>query len=240
MEHPLKVLGVIGARSGSKSIPDKNIRLLLDKPLFAWIAEAGKASKYAPRMIMSTNSEAYAALARAHGVETPFMRPDNLSGDSVPDFDYLHHAAVWLAENEEWKADIILRLPPTSPLCTPDHIDGCIDVLLDDPDASSSRTVVPASKHPYKLWRTNGDYLEPFLSEEYTGLKDAHNLPRQSFPQAYQHVDVIALRWNTLVEKREMAGKKVRYYEIPKHEAVDIDTEIDFLVATELLKLRSL
>lgn len=236
MEQPLKVLGIIGARSGSRSIPDKNIKPLLGKPLFAWIAEAAKQSKYAPRILMSTNSGAYAKLANEYGVETPFIRPDELSGDSVPDFDYLYHAATWLKENEGWQADIIVRLPPTSPLCTAEHIDKCIELLVNDPEADSSRTVVPASKHPYKLWKANGEYIEPFLSEEYTGLKDAHNLPRQSFPQAYQHVDVIALRWKTLVENKEMAGKKVRFFEIPKNEAVDIDTDVDFLVAEELLK----
>ncbi len=235
MESSIKVLGVIGARAGSKSIPDKNIKPLLGKPLFAWIAEAGKASKHVSRIIMSTDSPTYAKLANEYGVETPFIRPDELSGDKVPDWDYLSHAAVWLYENEGWKADIIVRLPPTSPLCTPEHIDACVELLMSDPAADSSRTIVPASKHPYKLWKTDGDYLVPFLSEEYTGLKDAHNLPRQSFPEAYQHVDVIALRWKTLVEDGSMAGQKVRYHKIPKHEAVDIDSEIDFLVAETLL-----
>lgn len=102
----------------------------------------------------------------------------------------------------------------------------------------SSRTITPASKHPYKLWRTNGKYLEPFLSEEFTGFRDAHNMPRQSFPQAFSHVDVIALRWNTLVNKKAMAGDKILYHQIPKIDAVDIDTEIDFLVAETLLKKR--
>jgi len=239
MQTTLNVLGVIGARSGSKTIPDKNIKPLLGKPLFAWIAEAGKQSKYVNKLIMSTDSEAYAALAREHGVETPFMRPDDLSGDKVPDFDYLYHAATWLAEHENWKADIILRLPPTSPLCTPEHIDSCVELLLNDSSADSSRTVVPATKHPYKLWKTEGDYLVPFLSEEYTGLKDAHNLPRQSYPEAFQHVDVIALRWKILVDEKGMAGAKIRYHRIPKNEAVDIDTDIDFLIAETLLSRRS-
>jgi CMP-N-acetylneuraminic acid synthetase len=109
---------------------------------------------------------------------------------------------------------------------------------MEDTSATSSRTVVPASKHPYKLWREKGGYLEPFLSEEFTGLKDAHNMPRQSFPEAYQHVDVIALRWDTLVEKKEMAGERVRFYRIKKEDAADIDTETDFLLAELLLKKR--
>ena len=233
-----KVLGVIGARAGSKSVPHKNIKPLLGKPLFAWIAEAAKNSKYVTRLIMSTDSPEYARVAREHGVETPFLRPAELSGDKVPDWDYLNHAAVWLAENEGWKPDIILRLPATSPLCLPSHIDACVELLLNDSFADSSRTVVSASKHPYKLWRLGGEYLQPFLSEAFTGHKDAHNMPRQSFPEAYNHVDVIALRWKTLVENRAMAGDKIRFHKIKKEDSIDIDDEIGFMVAEILLKKR--
>jgi len=234
----LNVLGIIGARAGSKSLPHKNIKPLFGKPLFAWIADAAKKSKYVTRLIMSTDSPEYAALAREHGVETPFLRPPELSSDSVPDWDYLHHAATWLHTNEGWKADIILRLPPTTPLCLSEHIDACVELLMNDPEADSSRTVVKAGKHPYKLWRSNGTYLEPFLSEKYTGFKDAHNMPRQSFPEAYSHVDVIALRWKTLVDDKAMAGEKIRFYPIAKENSIDVDTEVDFLLAEILLKRR--
>lgn len=234
----LKILGVVGARSGSKTIPHKNIKLLLGKPLMGWIIEAAKTSPLVSRVIVSTDSLEYAKVARECGAEVPFLRPRELAADHVPDFDYLYHAADWLYVNDNWKADVILRLPPTTPLCRPEHINACVKLLLDDPLADSSRTVAPASKHPYKLWRTNGEYLEPFLSEEFTGLKDAHNMPRQAFPAAYQHVDVIALRWHTLMEDKSMAGKKVRYQVIPKTDAIDIDSEIDFLIAENLLKKR--
>ncbi|KKW35729.1 hypothetical protein A2852_01360 [Candidatus Adlerbacteria bacterium RIFCSPHIGHO2_01_FULL_54_23] len=234
----LKVLGVIGARSGSKSIPHKNIRPLAGKPLFAWIADAAKKSKYVTRLVMSTDSPEYAKIANEHGVETPFLRPAELSGDKVPDWDYLNHAATWLRDNENWKADIILRLPSTTPLCLPEHIDGCVELLINDPEADSSRTVVTAQKHPYKLWRSDGTYLKPFLSEEFTGFKDAHNHPRQSFPEAYSHVDVIALHWKTLMEDKAMAGEKIRFHKIKKEDAVDVDTETDFLLAELLLKKR--
>ena len=238
MKSPPNILGVIGARSGSKTIPDKNIKPLLGKPLFSWIAQAAKKSQYLNRLIISTDSPAYAKVAREYGIEAPFLRPRELAEDQVPDFDYLYHAATWLRDNENWKADIILRLPPTTPLCRTEHIDDCIKLLLDDPQADSSRTVTLASKHPYKLWREKNGYLQPFLSEEFTGLKDAHNLPRQALPAAYQHVDVIALRWKTLVEDKSMAGERVRYYTILKSDAIDIDSEIDFLVAETLLKKR--
>ena len=234
----LKVLGIIGARYGSKTVPHKNIKPLLGKPLLAWITEAARASKYVTRLIISTDSKEYAEIAKKYGADAPFLRPQELALDHIPDFDYLYHAALWLKDNEGWQADIILRLPPTTPLCKTEHIDACVKLLMDDPRADSSRTVTSASKHPYKLWRMNGEYLEPFLSEEFTGLKDAHNMPRQSFPRAYQHVDVIALRWKTLMEDKSMAGKLVRYHLIPKTDAIDIDSDIDFVVAEAFLKKR--
>ncbi len=234
-----KVLGVIGARSGSRAIPHKNIQRLAGKPLLAWITEAAKASRYVTRLIISTDSPEYAKIAVPYGAEAPFIRPAELAADHVPDFDYLYHAATWLRDNEGWKADIILRLPPTTPLCRTEHIDACVKLLMDDPSADSSRTITKASKHPYKLWRaTETGYIEPFLSEEFIGIKDAHNMPRQSFPEAFQHVDVIALRWATLVDNKSMAGEKVRYHIIPKEDAIDIDSEIDFMLAEILLKRR--
>lgn len=233
-----KVLGIVGARSGSRTIPHKNIQLLLGKPLLAWIIESAKQSKFLTRLILSTDSTEYAKVGKAYGAEVPFMRPPELAEDHVPDFDYLYHAASWLKEKENWQADIILRLPPTTPLCRPEHIDACVQLLLDDPVADSSRTITKAPKHPYKLWRMNGEYIEPFLSAEFTGLKDAHNMPRQAFPGAFQHVDVIALRWKTLMEKKSMAGDKIRYHIIPREDAIDIDSDLDFKVAELLLRRR--
>ena len=238
MNDKPKVLGVVGARSGSKSIPHKNIKPLLGKPLMAWIIEAAKASKYTTRLILSTDSPEYAEVGKKYGAEIPFMRPAELVKDSVPDFDFLYHAATWMRDNASFQADIILRLPPTTPLCRPEHIDACVKLLIDNPEADSSRTIISAAKHPYKLWRTEGKYLKPFLSEEFTGFKDAHNMPRQAFPKAYNHVDVIALRWDTLVNQKAMAGEKVLYHTIDKNDAVDIDTETDFLLAEILLKKR--
>jgi len=233
MKKP-KVLAVVGARSGSKGIPNKNIKPLADKPLMAWIIEAALRSELVTKVIVSTDSAKYASIAGSSGAEVPFYRPAHLSGDNEPDFTYLYHAAVWCAGNL-WQPDIILRLPPTSPLCTTESIEVCIQLLIDNPAADSSRTITEVSKHPYKMWKKNGKYIEPFLEENVTG-KDAHNMPRQGFPKVYDHVDVIALRWETLVEKKQMAGKKVAFHIIPKEQAIDIDTELDFLVAEALIK----
>ncbi len=234
----LNILGVVGARAGSKSIPDKNIRPLLGKPLLAWIIEAAKKSKYITRLILSTDSKKYAAIGRRYGAETPFFRPKKYASDTASDIDYLTHAVLWLEKNEGWKADIILRLPPTAPLCSPSSIDACIERLLKDPRATSARTITSAPKHPYKLWRIEGKVLKSFIPKRLTGFAEPSNLPRQALPKAYTHVDVIAIRYNTLIKERLLTGRRMRYQMLAKKDAIDIDTETDFLLAEILLKRR--
>jgi len=233
----MNVLGIVGARSGSKSIPHKNIKPLLGKPLMAWIIEAAKKSRRITRLILSTDSPQYAEIGRSYGAEAPFLRPAELANDTATDMDYLRHAVSWIEQNEGWKADIILRLPPTAPLCKTETIDACVELLLNDPESTSARSIAPAPKHPYKLWKIEGEMLHPFVSKEMSGLPEPSGAARQFFkPQAYQHVDVIAVRYNTLMREGLLTGKRVRYHMLSKHEAVDIDTENDFLLAEILLR----
>lgn len=232
----LNILGVVGARSGSKNIPNKNIRPLLGKPLMAWIIEAAKKSKYITRLVVSTDSRKYAKIAQKYGADAPFIRPKKHATNKANDISYLTHAVSWLEKNEGWKADIILRLPPTSPLCKTESIDACIKLLLDDPNATSSRTITDAPKHPYKLWRIEGDELEPFIDKKLTSFAEPSNVARQLLPPAYAHVDVIAVRYNTLMKDQLLTGKRTRYVLLEKNESIDIDAEIDFLLAEILLK----
>lgn len=235
-KRPL-VLGVIGARSGSKAMPDKNIKPLLGKPLLAWITETAAASKLIDKLIISTDSAEYAEIAKQHGAAAPFLRPAKISGDKALDIEYLTHAVNWFEEHENWKPDIILRLPATSPLCKTEFIDKCIELLMNDPEATSSRTVIDAPKHPYKLWRNDNGVLKPFMPEEITG-KDIANQPRQSFPEALAHTDVIAVRYDSLINKKSLSGHKILFHKIAKVDSVDIDDEKDFLLAEILLKRR--
>lgn len=238
LKNKLNILGIVGARAGSKSIPNKNIRPLLGKPLMAWIISAAKKSKHITRLVLSTDSEEYAKIGGQYGAETPFIRPAEFANDTASDIDFLTHAVDWLEKNENWKADIILRLPPTTPLCKTEHIDGVIELLLNDPAATSARTITPAPKHPYKLWKTEGDVLVPFIPKELTGFDEPSNMPRQAFIPAFAHVDAIAVRYDTLMKNQLLTGSRVRYMKIPKADAVDIDTKNDFLLAEILLKKR--
>lgn len=234
-----KILGVVGARSGSKSIPHKNIRPLFGKPLLSWIIEAAKRSPYVSRVILSTDSPEYAAIGRRYGAETPFLRPSEFAKDTSTDIDYLTHAVSWLEEHEGWRPDIILRLPPTTPLCRTESINACIKLLLNDPEATASRTIATTPKHPYKLWKTENEYLLPFVPKEITGLKEPSASARQFYNiDAYAHIDVIAVRRDTLMNDGLLTGPRVRYHTINKREAVDIDTENDFLLAEMILKTK--
>lgn len=232
-----KVLGVIGARSGSKGIPGKNVKRLLGKPLFVWVAEAAKKSKRISRLVFSSDSSSYAALAKKHGIDAPFLRPSKLANDTSTDLEYLAHAAKWVEDNEAWRPDIIVRLMPTSPLCQSAHIDACVELLLNDPSAEAARVIYEAPHHPYKMWRISGDYLSPAVPEAVTGHAMPAFLPRQTFPQCFAHGDPIAVRYDTLINKSSM-GEKIRYHVIPRSEAVDINDEIDFLLAEILLRKR--
>ncbi len=239
MANELKVLGVVGARSGSKSIPHKNIKLLGGKPLMAWIIEAAKASKYVTRLVLSTDSPEYQEVGRKYGAETPFLRPVEFATDTASDIDYLTHAVSWLEENENWKPDIVLRLPPTTPLCTTSSIDACVEHLINDPETTSARTITKASKHPYKLWKINGEVLEPFVPKEWSGLLEPSATARQFYNvNAYSHVDVIAVRRDTLMNEGLLTGPKTKYHMLKKMDAIDIDTEYDFMLAEMLLKKR--
>lgn len=232
----LKILGVIGARSGSKSIPYKNIYPLGGKPLMAWIIEAASKSKYITKLIVSTDSEDFAKIANLYGAKTPFLRPSELNSDESDDISYLTHATKWFEENEKWKPDIILRLPPTSPFCKTESIDTCIELLINDPTATSARTIKISPKHPYKQWKIEGDELKPFIPKELTGLEEPSNVSRHTYIPAYAHVDVIAVRYNTLMKEKLLTGKRTRFVMLNNSNSIDIDEPHDIMVAELLIQ----
>ncbi|MEK7090571.1 MAG: acylneuraminate cytidylyltransferase family protein, partial [Patescibacteria group bacterium] len=145
----MEILGIIPARGGSKGVPGKNIRNLAGKPLIAWTIEIAKQSNLLTRLIISTDSEEIAKVAEKYGGEVPFLRPAEISGDLATDVEFLNHALDFLKQKENYEPDIILRLPPTSPLRTAAHIDQGIQKLLDNPDADSCRPITESPKHPY-------------------------------------------------------------------------------------------
>ena len=125
-----RILGVVTARAGSKGIPGKNTRLLAGKPLIAYTVEAAVASRAFDRIVVSTDDERAAAIARELGGEVPFMRPAELCADETPHLPVMQHALAWLRDHEQYSPEWVMILLPTSPLRQPGHIRAAVDLAL--------------------------------------------------------------------------------------------------------------
>lgn len=224
----MEILALIPARGGSKSIPRKNIKLLVGHPLVAYSIAAALQSHLVTRTIVSTDDEEIAHIARQNGAETPFMRPEEYALDHTTDFPVFTQALSWLQENESYQPDIVVQLRPTSPLRPPDCVDRAIQVLLDHPDADSVRGVIPSGQNPYKMWQINDQgKLTPLL--EMPGVAEPFNAPRQELPQTFWqtgHID--AIRLSTILNKGSLSGEVVYPLLIDPRYAIDIDTLRDW------------
>lgn len=227
-----EILALIPARGGSKSIPYKNIYPLLGKPLVAYTIEAAKAAKLVNRVIVSTDDDKIAKVARKHGAEVPFMRPKKHARDRTPDLPVFQHAVRWLARHENYHPAIIVHLWPTSPLRFGEHIDKAIKLLMANPDADSVRSVSSPPQTPFKMWLVRGMRrpMMPLLARNYPRLFSRaikpYALPRQSLPQVFVQNGYLQAFWTrTLLKKGSMFGDRVLPYVVTD----DLYTEFDSL-----------
>lgn len=226
----MNVLALIPARSGSKSIPHKNIRPLLGKPLMAYSIEHALSSRYINRVIVSTDNEQYAILAREYGAGAPFLRPPEISGDASNDLEFFIHALDWLERNESYTPDLCVQLRPTHPIRKADDIDRMVEMLIANPDADSVRSLVEnKSITPYKMWEMKeGHMISPLLMLE--GVKEPYNSPRQTLPVTYfQNASVDIVRTECIRQKGSLSGSRILGYVMDAE--FDIDYEEDFMKA---------
>lgn len=152
-----RVVAIIPARGGSKGLPGKNIRPLAGKPLLAYAIEAAKSSPLVERVIVTTDSQDIAAVARAHGAEVPFVRPADLADDDATTEATLKHAVDWLEEHESYRADIVVFLTCTAVFRQPQWISDAVQRLLDDDELDS---VFVAYRTHKNYWRQqNGRWI---------------------------------------------------------------------------------
>ncbi len=233
------VLAIVQARGGSKGLPRKNLRLLRGHPLVAYSVASALAAKLITRVIMSTDDEEIAEVARAYGAEVPFMRPAELAADDTPDFPLFDHAIRWLAEHENYRPQVIVQLRPTTPLRPRGMLDEAVRILQSDPEADCVRGVTIPKQTPYKMWLDGQDgCLLPLMD---TAFPEPYNMPRQKLPAAYWqtgHVD--AIRTATIAEKRSLTGTRVRPIMIDLNYCVDIDTLVDFDLAERAIEQKHL
>ena len=229
-----KVLALIPARSGSKSVPHKNIRKIDEKPMMAYSIEHALTSNYVNRVIVSTDSEEYAQIAREYGAEVPFIRPAEYATDTALDLEVFDHALRFLEETEAYVPDIVVQLRPTYPVRDVSDIDAMVEILMKDETIDSVRTVSPAKEIPYKMWHLSTEgLLEPILKE----IPEAYNMPRQQLPVVmYQNANIDVIRTRVILEDHSMSGRKIAGYQMNHN--FDVDTEEEFARAAEFLKIK--
>lgn len=230
----MNVLAVIPARSGSKSLPNKNIRLFHGKPMLAYSIEHALQSKHINRVIVSTDSEEYARIAVEYGAEVPFLRPAEYAQDDSLDIEVFYHALTKLKETEGYEADVVVQLRPTYPIRSVADIDAAIDLLLSDEKIDSVRSLAPAKEIPYKMWKMGEEgRLEPLMKD----IKECYNMPRQELPKVYyQNACIDIIRPRAILEEKSMSGKVI--YGYPMNQNYDIDTQEEWEEAEKAAERR--
>lgn len=220
-----KVLAIIPARGGSKSVPRKNIKPLCGHPLIAWTINEAKKSAYIDRLIVSTDDEEIAEVARKYDCEVPFLRPAELAQDHTPGIDPVLHALKMIPG-----FDYVMLLQPTSPLRKVIDIDGCLEKCIYE-KAKSSVSVTLVDKSPYWMYSmTERNFLEPVLDNKTTYMR------RQDIPSTYTlngAVYVAESKW--LQSTQSFLTQETIGFIMPKERSLDIDTPLDLLIVEFLL-----
>lgn len=237
----MEVLAIIPARSGSKSVVDKNIRLIGGKPMIAHSIAHALGCSLINRVIVSTDSEKYAEIAREYGAEIPFIRPAEYATDTALDFDVFYHALSFLKETQAYVPDLVVQLRPTYPIRRISDIENMIKYMELHPRADSMRCIAKANEVPYKMWlidennELNDSSSCVGISPLMTDIKECYNMPRQQLPKAYyQNACIDIIRTNVILEKKSMSGENIAGYIMDEN--FDIDTEEEFLRAEERLR----
>ena len=186
-------------------------------------------------MIVTTDDEKIATVAREYGAEVPFIRPAELAQDDTPPDPVLKHVLQFLEEKEGVKPEIIVWLEPPCPFRTHDEIDEAITMLRNDPEADSLRSVIEPFQNPFKSWTIGEEgYLEPLIKIEGRAL---HTGPRQKTAKVYwQNGALFLLKYDTIMKKGNFFGDKIIPYIMSSDRFVDIDKKEDLDLAEFYLK----
>ena len=229
----MRACGIIPARAGSKAIPRKNLVTLHGKPLIAYTILAAREARCLSEVIVSTDDEQIAAVARQWGAEVPFMRPKKLAADDVPMANVLRHAARWLARHGR-SAELTVLLQPTSPLRAAADIDATVRKLIET-GADAAFTVCEADTPAEWLLRLSGDRAQQLLDEQ----RRRFSTPRQLLPPVYrQNGAVEVYRTERVLAGRDLYGDDMRAVVMPRENSIDIDDWLDLQVAEALLAKR--
>lgn len=228
----MDVLAIIPARGGSKRIPRKNIKPLLGKPLVAYAIEQAAGADRVTRVLVSTDDDEVARVAWDWGADVPFVRPASLAADHVGTVAVERHALRWLAMQESYEPDIIVRVNPTSPLREPADIDQCVDIVRGAAPAVLS--VSEFGNAVQRACRVVNGRIEPLFGP------DTWNRPSQDFDRIYYWNGAVhAARTDYFREQGGYHGPETAAYVMPHERGIDIDTMDDWYRAERALRRRA-
>jgi len=229
------VIGFIPARSGSKRIPDKNIRPLAGHPLIAYTISAALESGIFTDVIVSTDAEHYAAIARHYGAEVPFLRSSEIAGDTSPDIEWVEETLTRLAASgRRYECFSILR--PTSPFRLPGTIRRAWREFLSQDGVDSLRAVEKCSQHPGKMWVVRGRRMMPLLPMG-PAHQPWHSSQYPSLPEVYVQNASLEIAWSRVVfEGRTIAGNVQMPFFTSDQEGFDVNKPYDWDLAEHLVK----
>lgn len=227
-----RILGVIPARGGSKGVPRKNVRVLCGKPLIAYTIEVALAAQHLfHRVIVSTDDQETAEIARHYGADVPFLRPPELAADDVPTVPVLRHAVTFVETQDNLRFDWICLLQPTEPLRTVQDLEQGIGLAAEGGcDSVISVTQVFAT-HPILMKKIERGALVPYCIEEKEGTR------RQDYsPPAYMRNGAIYLtRRDVLMDQQSIWGDVIKPYVMPWERSVSVDAELDLRILEALM-----
>jgi len=228
----MRVLGLIGARGGSKGIPRKNLVDLAGHPLIYYTFSEARKSRLLDRVVLSTDDTEIAALAKSCGVEAPFLRPADLASDTAALADAIQHALEWLKANEAYTPDAILLLQPTSPLRQTKHIDEAV-TLFQTENADSVISLSPPQEHPWDMVYFEDQRMH-FARDKYSELTN-----RQTYREFfYINGAIYITRLELFAKHKNFWAGKITPYHMDALDSIDVDSEADLVIADCLLRRR--
>ena len=228
------LIGLIPARSGSKRVVDKNVRSLCGHPMMAYTIVTALASGIFSRLIVSTDSEHYAAIARHYGAEVPFLRPAKFATSISPDIEWLAHLLGDLAgKGEQYDCFSILR--PTSPFRTGEMINRAWSAFLAEAGVDSLRAVEKVGQHPGKMWVIRGRRMTPLMPLT-PADRPWHSMQMASLPEVYVQNASLEIAWSRVVlEDGTIAGFSVMPFITTDVEGFDINDSYDWSLCEAML-----
>ena len=228
-----RVVALIGARSGSERVPGKNVRRLAGHPLLAYAIETARQSGVFDRVVVSTDSEEIAKVARWYGADVPFLRPDEYATATSPDIEWI----AWTIPRLGERYDLFAIVRATNPFRGPDVIRRGLDQLLATPEADSIRAVERVKQHPGKMWELTIDArtMTPLLDQSHLDVA-WHAGQYQALPAVYVQNSALEIAWTRVVEgtgTRE--GRVLAPFVTEGYEGLNIDDEDDFAFAETLV-----